>query len=421
MIAATGLGYCLNPMLKTPKGKKLKTIKGKHKALENIAEELKLQSGKPTVWFNATALGDFAIARPIIEQLKDDCNIVITFSSLDGYETMSGTGTRYENVFFLPWDSRRNAVKFIDLVKPSAAVFLESDLRLNFLEELKLRGIPAFLVSAAITPDNNMLARLGVNNQKDIGYFEKVYTLDDLSVEKFREMGISSVESVGNPLFDNAMTVAMEPYNNELVERFKGEKPLFIAGSIHMDDDMDVIERLVKEFTDIKFLIAPYDASPKTVAEIKKRLGLNIPSYKENEGATVLPPANALIIDYMGDLAHLYRYADFAYIGGGFTKSLHSVIEPAAYGLPVAFGPNTEKKPIAQLMEEKGVGEKFTTYPQLRIWLSSLYTEPQRRAYLKVKIGEMFEENQGAAKKIAHDIYKAAKRGPKPKPKPQTA
>lgn len=394
----------LGPLLKSS------ALQGKKAALETINEEFKSKPGKPTVWFNATSLGDFGIARPLIERLKDECNIIITFHKSEGYEALTQPEAKYDNIFYLPVDSEQNATRFLDIVKPSAAVFLEADVPHNYLNELKTRNIPAFLVSAKVREDI-LQGKLGGIFRKNLSNFEKIFTAEDVSAAKLQDMGLTSVETSGDPLFDNAMTVAMEPYYNEVVERFKGNKLLFVAGSIHMDDDMDLIERLVKEFTDIKFLIVPHEVSAKKVSEIKRRLGLNIPSYTEIAEGAILPPTNSLIIDYKGDLAKLYRYADFAYVGGGFAKTLHSVIEPIVYGLPISFGPHTKNVTIAQIMEEKGVSEKFTTYPQYRIWLSTLITKPDKKDEVKMKAQQLFEKNTGAADIIAKDILKAVKKG----------
>lgn len=387
----------------------LKSSSPKGKALDTLAEEFKPVAGKPTVWFNATSFGDFNIARPVIERLKDECNILITFHKAEGYDALTQPEPKYDNVFYLPTDTEQNAERFLDIVKPAAAVFLESDVPHNYLNELKGRNIPAFLISAKVA-DDTLQGKLGGLFRKNLSNFHKIFTAEDVSAAKLQDMGFNSVETSGDPLFDNAMTVAMEPYTNEVVDRFKGNKPLFVAGSIHMDDDMDLIERLVKEFTDVKFLIVPHETSAKNVSEIKKRLGLNIPSYTEIAEGAILPPANSLIIDYKGDLAKLYRYADFVYVGGGFAKSLHSVIEPIVYGLPISFGPHTKNVTIAQIMEEKGVSEKFTTYPQYRIWLSTLITKPDKKDEVKMKAQQLFEKNTGAADIIAKDILKAVKK-----------
>ena len=385
------------------------SLSGRKEALAAISEEFKSKPGKPTVWFNATSVGDFGIARPVIERLKEDCNILITFHKAEGYKALTSPEAKYDNIFYLPVDSEQNAVKFLDIVKPAAAVFVESDLPHNYLNELKLRNVPAFLLSAKVREDI-LQGKLGGLFRKNLGNFEKIFAAEDSTADRLRDMGLSTVETSGDPLFDNAMTVAMEPYTNEVVERFKGQKPLFVAGGIHLDEDMDLIERLVKEFTDIKFLIVPQDISHKKVAEIKKRLGLNIPAYSEVADGGLIPPANSLIIDYKGDLAKLYRYADFAFVGGGFAKSLHSVIEPVVYGLPISFGPHIKHSPIAQIMVEKGIGEKFTTYPQYRIWLSQFITDPSKKEEVKLRAREIFEKNTGAADVIVKEILKAAKK-----------
>lgn len=399
------IGKCLAPLLKAPKNNTLKAIKGKRTALETIGRDFKVRPSKPTVWVSATSFGDFNIARPLVDRLQEKANVIITFHKAEGYEAYTQPVARYENIFYLPVDSEQNAKSFLDAVKPTAAVFVESDLPHNYLAELKARGIPSYLVSAKVG-DDLLQGKLGNIFHKNLSSFRKIFTAEEVTAERLGKMGLKNVETSGDPLFDNAMAVAMEPYSNEIVEKFKGDKPLFIAGSIHMDDDLDMIERLAKEFTDVRFLIVPRDVNPKKINEIKKRLGLNIPSYSEIEEGALLPPANSLIINYKGDLARLYRYADFAYVGGGFSKTLHSVIEPIVYGLPISFGPQTRNNPIAQIMDERGVGEKFSTYPQLRMWFSALLNDPAKKEEIRSGAQKLFEEHTGAADLIVKEVLK---------------
>lgn len=383
----------------------MKAIKGKQKALSVIAEELQIKPGKPTVWINITSMGDLALAKPVIARLKEKCNIVVTTPSPLVYEVLTEPEAKYGRTYYLPIDSPQNACKFLDLVKPSAAIFLGKDFLHNYLEEMKSRNIPAYLISPDLGNDSPLFGKFASLSRHDLALFENIFAIDETAEEKLKELGAKNVSVAGDPLYDSAMESAMTPYDNDIIERFKDNKPLFVAGSIHLDDDMELIERLVKEFTDMKFLIAPHDIGNKTVSEIKKRLGLNIPSYTECLESTTLPPANAMIIDYIGDLSLIYRFADFAYVGGGFTRHLHSVIEPVAYGLPIAFGNKTNGREEAENMSDNGIAEKFTTYPQLRIWLSTLNTEPGKKDEVKLKAQKLFESRKGAADRIVRSLF----------------
>ena len=178
-----------------------------------------------------------------------------------------------------------------------------------------------------------------------------------------------------NLLFNNAVSTALSSYGNATIERFCHEAgDVFIAGSISDKKDLDIMAHLANCNKDTKFIFVPHEISEDGLNNIRFNLeGYSI-LYSECTPETDFSRYQTLIIDFIGSLAKIYRYGKWAYVGGGFTKYLHSVVEPAAYGIPVAYGPCVKRQPIARIMKEHGIGTVIRNKHELNNWFLSLKT-----------------------------------------------
>lgn len=383
--------------------------RGQREVLGHIAAECEgLDCSRPTVWLHAASLGEFGIARPVVKALRDavDCNIVVTFFSPTGYEALSRRpDPNIDRVFYLPLDTRENARKFLDIVKPDCVVFMVSEYWHNYLDELQLRSIPAVLVSAVIRRNSPFFRWYGRIYRHSLGAFRRIFTLDRASLENLRQLGVETGVLNGDPLFDNVALVASTPWNDEVVERFLGGRRAFIAGSIHPDKDLELTADLANRHPDIPFIIVPHEITTDILSSIRHKVRGEVKFYSECGPDTDFSTVRALVIDHVGALAYLYRYAAWAYVGGGFTKRLlHSVIEPVAYGIPVAFGPNIGRKTTPAELIRIGVGRSVTDIDQLDSWLRHLKGDPAREAYLAKRAAKYMNDNVNATRRVTDTL-----------------
>lgn len=380
---------------------------GQTDAIEMVEAGVKdLDRTLPTVWFHASSLGEFGIARPIIKSLRDTvkCNIVITFFSPTGYEAVSKNHPGIDKVFYLPFDTKRNATRFLDAVHPDCAVFMVSEYWHTYLNLLHKRGIPTLLVSAIIRDNSPFFKWYGDLYRKSIGYFKKIFVLDEKSTSNLKKLGIESGEVNGDPLFDNVTVVASTPWKDDIVDRFAKNEKIFLAGSIHNDEDLDMIARLVNEHKDTKFIIVPHETRKETLDRIASMLDIAPKYYTQCDRNEDFSDTQSLVIDFVGALAYMYRHATWAYVGGGFTKLLHSIIEPAVYGIPVSFGPNTHRKIITGQMFESGIGCSISTYDELNKWFIGLKDSPEKYESVAAKAAEYVKKNTGATNRVVSQI-----------------
>lgn len=368
-----------------------------------------LDRSRPTVWVHCSSLGEYGIARPVITTVKKklDCNVVLTFFSPTGLEAVRRRPDDADAVLYLPFDTAANADRFLDAVRPDCAVFMVSEYWHNYLHGLKERHIPTLLVSAIVREDSAFFKWYGSLYRDSIHCFTRIFALDSDTASRIRELSVDCVTVNGDPLFDNAVQVASTPWSQPELERFAAGRKVFIAGSIHPDRDLDLIAALANANTDVPFVIVPHEIRPSMLKKIVRAVNGEVRMLSECDANTDLTGTRAIVVDSVGSLAYMYRLGTWAYVGGGFTRLLHSVIEPVVYGLPVAFGPNIMRKVTPRQLEQLGIGRRVSDASQLLQWFVPLKNDDGRLAEISSKAAEYVSQNTGATERVANAIIDA--------------
>lgn len=389
--------------------------RGQRRVLSDVAEVCEgLDRSLPTVWLHCSSLGEYGIARPIISRVKGmmTCNVVVSFFSPTGYEALTSrphVDGDPDAVCYLPLDTAGNAKHFLDTVNPSCAVFMVSEYWHNYLHELHNRQIPTILVSAIIREDGPFFKWYGDIYRSSIKCFDRIFALDRGSVERLESVGAENATVGGDPLFDNAALVASTPWSNPVVERFVADRKVFMAGSIHRDQDLEMIARLANKHTDTPFIIVPHEITLTTLCQIEKSVKGEVKRLSQCAEDEDFSSTRALVVDSVGSLAYLYRYATWAYVGGGFSRFLHSIIEPVVYGVPVAFGPIVTRKVTPRQIDSLGIGKRVEDFDQLDAWFSSIKDNPQALSEIKDKAKAYVDQNVGATGRVAQCVVDAVK------------
>lgn len=387
----------------------IRFVRGQRCAVDKVARGVStLDRTKPTVWLHAASLGEYGIARPIIAAIKGkaDCNVVVTFFSPTGYEAVSKSPGHIDRVFYLPLDTKANASRFLDVVKPDCAVFMVSEFWHNYLNGLKERNIPAFLVSAIIRDDGPFFRWYGSLYRNSLRAFTKIFTLDENSVGNLRRLGICNASVNGDPLFDNVALVAATQWHDAVIERFVGQNKVLLAGSIHHDRDLEMVTELANRHPDTRFIIVPHEIKDDTVNAIENKVKKLCLRHSKCTSDTDMSDVQVLIVDFVGALAYIYRYAAYAYVGGGFTRLLHSVIEPAVYGIPVSFGPCIKRKVTPSEMVRLGIGKVVHDTEELDLWFKRLKRDNARIQYIAKRAAKYVRQNTGATPRVVQQILR---------------
>ena len=363
-----------------------------------------MPEGERIVWIHVASLGDFEQGRPLVDYVKErypDLKILLTFFSPSGYEVRKN----YKNadyVFYIPADTKRNVRQFLDIANPEVVIFVKYEFWLNMLAELHKRNIRTYIASAIFRRNSIFFNPFGFWWRKALRCFDTLFVQDDYSKQLLEGIGVTNVVVAGDTRFDRVATIADGAERVAVVEEFKGNKRLFVAGSTWGADE-DILLPLINENPDIKFVIAPHEMDEVRIERILHETKGGAVRYTQLAEAD-LADKQVLVLDTMGLLSRVYGSAEWAYIGGGFGAGIHNTLEAAVYGLPVAFGTKYRKFKEACDLIELGVGRSVADECELKAWFDELKNDDDYLARLSALAKVYVGKHRGATEKIVKEI-----------------
>lgn len=329
------------------------------------------------VWVHASSYGEFEESRPVIEAIKKrrpEFKFLVTFFSPSGYEYLRNDAIA-DFVFYLPLDTKSNAKRFLDIVRPKIVIVSISDYWLNFLRELRTRHIPTYLISARFLPEMVYFKPIGkayLDAFKTC--FTKIIVNSESSLDVLRTAGVDNSVLAGDPRMDRVNAIAAQEWNDPVVDRWSGGRKVFVAGSTLPDEDDECIIAAANANLGDKFLVIPHEQGKAQLSHLLSSFKGGAVLYTE-AGADV-EKAQVLIVNTVGMLSKLYRYGFAALVGSGFSgESPHSIIEAAAYGIPVSFGPLFGTQMHCKPMIEAGAAVAVQDRADFCRWYSRLKTD----------------------------------------------
>lgn len=303
--------------------------------------EQSLSKNETRIWIHCASLGEFEQGRPIIEALKrknKNLKIVLTFFSPSGYETRKD----YEYadyIFYLPADSPNNAKQFIQLIRPELALFIKYEHWLYYLKELNQNHIPVMLVSAIFRNAQLYFKWYNPLSIEIFSLYQTIFVQDQYSATLLTNANVQSQIIIsGDTRMDRVASIQKSDFELEKIRQFKQASTLLVAGSTWTKDE-ELLINFVNYYLpeNFKVIIAPHEIGHAHIENIIQKINHPVHRYTS---ATDDLSANILILDTIGLLSRTYKYADYAYVGGGFGKEIHNILEPAVFGIPIFFGPN---------------------------------------------------------------------------------
>lgn len=308
------------------------------------------------VWFHTASLGEFEQGRPVIEAFRKQYRqykIVLTFFSPSGFEVRKDY-TGADHIFYLPADTKKNASHFLYLVRPQMVFFVKYEFWFNYIQQISKREIPLYFFSVKFRPNQHFFAWYGGWFRDNLKKIDHIFVQDEASLKLLQSIGYDMASISGDTRFDRVLSVATQKKPFPLVQLFAENTKVMVAGSTWPPDEEMLIRLINKNTHGLKYIIAPHEIDPSRIAAFQAGITLNSVKFSEATEENMVN-AQVLIIDNIGILLHLYQYADFSYIGGGFGKNVHNILEAATFGVPVVFGPNYHKfQEIIDLIELGG-------------------------------------------------------------------
>jgi 3-deoxy-D-manno-octulosonic-acid transferase len=381
-------------------------VKKKQKELENWRNGF---SSQKLIWFHCASLGEFEQGRPVLEEFKNrnpSYKVLLTFFSPSGYEVRKNY-PHADYITYLPLDTASQAKAFVEAAKPQITVFIKYEFWPNFIHEIKKTGAKLVGISVILRKEQSFFKPWGGFFRKALKSFDFLFVQNQESGDLLSSIGYESFEVAGDTRFDRVIATAKDNAEVPGIEKFISYHSSPIAHDLSImahpsslmpkvmivgsawPEDMEVLKPFMKKHSEMKFIIAPHEIKSEQINDWVQETGAICYSQFDT-----FKGENVLIIDSIGLLSKLYKYADYAFVGGGFKTGLHNILEPAVFGVPIFFG-NKKYKKFQEANDLLSLGVAFALKDNLDEVFEDLDQEE-----IKAKASEYVNRNSGATVKI---------------------
>jgi len=389
--------------------------------------EKKINHNDKIIWFHCASAGEFEQGKPVIEELKKvypSYKILVSFFSPSGYNAAK----KYQHadvITYLPLDTKKNAKRFVELVKPELVVFVKYEYWYHHLSAVAFHHIPLLMVSAIFRKDQLFFKWYGQFYKQILFLFREIFVQDDNSFQLLKANNIQHCSLNGDTRFDRVKKIADRFSEVPLMKEFVSESKVIVAGSTWEQDEA-ILASYVKDHF-VKIVIAPHEIKEEHILHLQKNFPdcvryselKNLFSHSEIHTSSIwnsineqqekdlqkqLANAKTLIIDNMGMLSRLYHYATVTYVGGGFKSGIHNTLEAVVYGKPVLFGPKFYKFKEAKDLIAEGAAFSIANAEELKIKMDHLFNDPEQLLKAGDAAKNYVEKNVGVTQKILHYI-----------------
>jgi 3-deoxy-D-manno-octulosonic-acid transferase len=366
-----------------------------HQNLKNALSE----ASEKRIHFHCPSLGEFEQGRPVLEKLREqypDHFICLTFFSPSGYEIRKDEPLA-DLVCYLPLDGPLNAYRFVNTLRPSIAFFVKYDFWHFLIRSYHRRKTPVLFISSKFRSSQLFFRWYGKFYKRILMRIDHFFVQDQSSLEILYNNSIAHVTVSGDTRFDRVYETARSAESISLVDEFTRESKVILAGSTWPPDEKLLVNIQNKIGDDWKLIIAPHEIGKSHINSLKDTFRDPVLFSEMTESDL---NKRVLIIDNIGLLSSLYQYADIAYIGGGFGKGIHNILEAATFGRPVIFGPRHSKFKEAVELVHKGGAFPVKNSNEFEEIVERMITDEQLRDDAGEICKSYVDNNRGATKII---------------------
>jgi len=354
------------------------------------------------ILFHCASMGEFEHIKPLIPILKEkqeQIKIVVMFFSPSGYENVK-TFRGVDLFIYSPFDWWFPVRRFYKLLNPEVVIFAKHDVWPNLVWVARREGIPSFLINASLHDTSSRVKGLSrLIHQAIYSDLTKIITISEKDGENFKTLVPGNkIFVAGDTKYDQVLFRVRESREKVLLPAkiYEG-KTVFVAGSTWPEDLenlLPALKNVLAGVNDFFVIICPHEPTPSHIKQLQELLSpISIILYSNVEDHK---NESILVIDAIGLLATIYSVAQIAYVGGSFKQNVHNVLEPAAYGIPVLFGPVNHNSHEAQVLKEEGAGIEVDGPEVIQKTLEKLIKEKELREKMGEKAVNIVRQNSGA-------------------------
>ncbi len=371
--------------------------------ITGLAEKIQ----KPIIWVHCASYGEFEQGLPIIENIKTQYpgyQIWLTFFSPSGYLHRKNDPF-VDFVTYLPMDGANNAKHFFDVVQPKLVIFIKYEFWFYYLSEAKKRNIPTLLVAAIFRPTQIFFKWYGSFYKKMLSLFYAILVQDENSRKLISPIfPEQNIFISGDTRFDRVLRTSKSSTHFDWLQKLNNAK-IIIAGSTWEKDHI-LLSSLAEKYTDLNWIVVPHHVDSTSIQKCVSLFNNATTLTSFAASHQKFNNAKVIIVDQIGLLRNLYQHAYITYIGGGFgAEGIHNVLEPAAFGKPVFWGPNDEKYIEARGLVNAGGGFKIHDINSFSKTLELLLSHAEKYAKACESSANFISQNAGATQKTMEFIY----------------
>lgn len=395
-------------------------IKGRKKNLTKLRESLSLfDADRPRIWFHVSSYGEFLQVKPVLIQLRKlnpRVLILVSFFSPSGYDHVHPVPP-IDIKCYLPFDSFRQAKKFVSIISPRVAAIVRHDIWPNFVWRLNQEKIPLILIDASRPQNSSRFNPLWKVLSKNLfSCMTAILAISESEQEKFRQLVTDPQKVIiaGDTKYDQVWERSHDLNKiYQLVEEpgLKQKKILVVGSSWQADEDylIPAFKQLAQRFDDLIMILAPHEPQPSRIEELEHRLyQAQLTSVRLSQFKSGQFNSRCLIIDQIGLLANIYYLGTIAFVGGSFHYKIHNVLEPAVYGVPVLFGPKIHNSSEAQNLSGHEAAIPVNSIPEIVDVVTKLLENPDLARTYGERSKTMVMQHVGSSERIAQFLLRYA-------------
>jgi 3-deoxy-D-manno-octulosonic-acid transferase len=371
--------------------------------------------GAESIWIHAVSVGEVLIARALLPELRErypKLRLFLSTTTMTGQQIARNNLRFVDEVFYFPFDFSFIVNRILEIVKPRLFIMMETEIWPNLLRACHRRGIRTMLVNGRISSRSYPRYRLARPFfRRVLRHVDRFCMQSDESARRAVDMGADRERVIvtGSLKFESLDipgTVPVDRGQNRVLRYFRiaAGRPVIIAASTLRGEEEPVLEafqRIRATMTNALLIIAPRKPERfDDVERLARRAGWSVARRTELRVDSE-PREDVVVLDTIGELAQLFQVATAVFVGGSLVDSGgHHILEPAAFGKPIVFGPHMQNfAEIARTFLDNGAAVQVRTGRELESVLLELLGDPVRRARLGAAARALVEANRGARTK----------------------
>jgi len=385
-------------------------------------EDVQLDEDKPVrIWLHAASVGEIQVAKALIFEIKKqlpEASIVVSTGNRHGMAVAAQMLPEDVPCFFAPLDLIGIVNRTLETIRPTIYVCLETELWPNIIRQAQQHGAKLFLLNGRLSENSFAGYRKIKGFMSDLlSCFTKISVIQGGDAKRFRALGAdpANIRILGNAKYDQS-TTQTDP---NMAERYRQmldihrQQPVLVTGSTHTGEEAMLIEvflALQQRLPDLVWVVAPRHLRRLTeIEKLFEEQGIATTRLRQvqEQGRST----EVVLVDTMGELAGLYSIATYVFCGGSLVeRGGHNVLEAAAWGTPVFYGPHMEDFSDAQaLLEAEGAGFCIKNPQELVRLLLYFVEKPEEYAVAGRGALKVAGRQQGSARKqialIKEDLH----------------